>query len=322
MTHKPIKILNEERDFDHKVNKKLKSYVYALRDPREGGRIFYVGKGGGAEGNSRVLAHFKEARQVLANPITPTPREFMSRPKEKNKIKRIHDIWKSGKAVEWSILHHGLDDQQALAAEAAVINAIGLDSLENEQGGHGVVGSDEPARDIPSTELYRWGAESVDPKNPYSRVFIFPIHKALAGLKGSAEPHLRDYEAVRGWWRIGEDWRKQEGGKPIIAIGLGSDRVSTVVVKVKPDNWQSRGSGRSRKWAFDGDIQLNHELLGRNFQAILREVRGYIQHGGFIAVEFGGSKGPNKRRYRIIRGRSGDGENNIWLDLPERDPVV
>lgn len=83
----------------------LKYYVYALIDPRTE-RVFYVGKGKG----SRIYAH------VEASEATDT--------KEVEKIATIKAIRAAGLKVKHVVIRHGLEESEAFAVEAALIDYI------------------------------------------------------------------------------------------------------------------------------------------------------------------------------------------------------
>lgn len=83
-----------------------------LFDP-EIGQPFYVGKGGGRKGlgNRRVFDHFDEARSDSG--------------KERNKIAKIQQIWKSSDDVPRKIVRSGLgNEHEALLVESALIDML------------------------------------------------------------------------------------------------------------------------------------------------------------------------------------------------------
>ena len=99
------------KKFDKAVEEKLGHYVYYLKDPRPSGRgVFYIGKAGGKDGNSRVYQHKSDA----------------SNSKEQTeKLNIIRKIESSGNDVEHFILRHGLKDENtALEIEAALIDFL------------------------------------------------------------------------------------------------------------------------------------------------------------------------------------------------------
>ena len=95
----------------------LKYYVYLLIDPRTA-KPFYVGKGVG----NRINHHLMDAESE--NTI------------EKEKIRTIRDIRKSGDEVGLKILRHGLTEKEAFEIECALIDFIGMKNLTNIVSGH------------------------------------------------------------------------------------------------------------------------------------------------------------------------------------------
>jgi len=89
--------------FSETVKHILKYYIYALVDPRNN-EVFYIGKGC----NDRVFQHEKEEDPDRS-------------PK---KLQRIDSIKKSNLSATKLIILYGLSEQEAFAAEAALINFI------------------------------------------------------------------------------------------------------------------------------------------------------------------------------------------------------
>lgn len=85
-------------------------YVYILSDPRSG-QPFYVGKGSGR-------------RYRMHGPGSTTA-----------KGRRIRDIRTAGMVAEAVVVEAGLPEQSALRRERELIDAIGLESLDNVQPG-------------------------------------------------------------------------------------------------------------------------------------------------------------------------------------------
>ena len=79
--------------------------------------IFYVGKGQG----DRMYEHFYEsvkAEQLVKTSVSP-------------KVNRILEIWRSGKGVISLPCFHSSSSEEAVAREAIMIEAIGIDNLTN-----------------------------------------------------------------------------------------------------------------------------------------------------------------------------------------------
>ena len=95
-------------------------YVYGLIDPRNR-KIFYIGKGTG----NRVFEHERES---LSSPDS-----------DKLKLKTIAEIKAAGLEVEKIIINCNLSEDEAFAAEAALINAFNYiedSKLANIVSGH------------------------------------------------------------------------------------------------------------------------------------------------------------------------------------------
>ena len=95
-------------------------YVYALADPTNDGKIFYVGKGKSIRGND----HLKEARRDLEK----------SSPKL-DQIRRIEEV---GEVPIVSVLGRFDSEQEAYAVESTLIHWVYVhENLTNIQVGHG-----------------------------------------------------------------------------------------------------------------------------------------------------------------------------------------
>jgi hypothetical protein len=284
---------NGEPNFDPRIERELRCYVYVLKDR---GSIFYVGKGGGAgSGNDRVLHHLEEARKRLQN----------KSPNISKKIQRIHEIWARGEKVEWEIIRYGLPDSQvAFEVEAALIDFIGRDNLTNAQGGHDAFRKGR----LSSSDVYRLSAPTVAPNTDYAKVLIFNIDATLKA--GQRSP----YDATRGWWaKTG----KHEDATHAVGVVRG---VSFCVVKINrwlsweedtrragfegpPSDFNQKKNWEKQKLrrGFEGEYFVesgSHELLEKNYNSIIAEASGTWGFGNWLAVEF------NQGEAKILRGKS------------------
>jgi hypothetical protein len=98
-------------EFSQSVIERIESYVYLLRDPRDG-QVFYIGKGVG----NRVFHHVGESLE----------HELPS-----DKLDRIRSIHTAGLEVDHRIIRHGLNEDEAFEVEAALIDFVGLQGLTN-----------------------------------------------------------------------------------------------------------------------------------------------------------------------------------------------
>lgn len=107
-------------NFSTEVLNQLKYYVYRLIDPRDG-VTFYVGKGKG----NRVFEHLNCAI-----------RENQEDVKKSLKLSRIREIQDKGLEVIHIIQRWGLEENEAIEVEAALIDIFALENLTNEVKGH------------------------------------------------------------------------------------------------------------------------------------------------------------------------------------------
>jgi len=109
--------------FSEMVKTALGVYVYALLDPRMKmairERVFYVGKGTG----NRAFNHARLEKEAKDGPLDPS----------EHKLRLIREIRGDGFEVEILIVKHGLDDDQALQLESALIPILGS---ANKVAGH------------------------------------------------------------------------------------------------------------------------------------------------------------------------------------------
>lgn len=197
------------------INQNGKYYVYGLIDPRDG-QLFYIGKGTG----NRVFQHVVESNK---NPES-----------EKNKIKRIREIEYSGNHVKHILIHWGLKEEEAFAAEASLINLINYISdigLSNIVSGHHTQGC------MSVEEVERlFGAELLSKEDFRHKVLIIKINKTY-NPNISAEDL---YNSVRGIWRANIS-RVQ---KVEYVLGVYNN---LIVACYKPERWYQLGDDNVEK---------------------------------------------------------------------------
>jgi uncharacterized protein len=202
----------------------LGHYVYMYVHPKTG-EPFYVGKGIG----DRVLAHFGDVRNS-------------------RKTRLIAELKKAGHSPRLEILAHGLKDEEtAFRVEAAVIDALGLDSLTNAVRGWRSLQTGKMTLDE-LVEFY--AAKPVVIEHPVILIRINQLYRR------DMSP-LELVEATRGIWRVGE---RREGARLAFAVFHGLVREVYAIRKWHPaltmeyktrDLNQRDASGR---WEFEGDV--------------------------------------------------------------------
>ena len=152
------------------------AYVYGLIDPRND-ELFYIGKGSG----NRVFDHEKESLSCPGS--------------ERLKLKTIAGIKSSGFEVKKIIINCNLSSDEAIAAEASLINAfnyVGKTHLTNIVSGH----HSSEAITVDDYEMIH-GAEELFPEQIQHRILVIKINKLYRRDMSSDEL----YDAVRGVWR-------------------------------------------------------------------------------------------------------------------------
>lgn len=182
-------------------------YVYALADPRDD-RVFYIGKGAG----NRVFNHEIESGKHLGS--------------EKQKLKTIRAIEKSGLSVKRIIVNWGLSESEAFAAEAALINLMnftGALQLTNEVAGHHV----HTAMTVEEFEAVH-GAVPLKAEDIKHSVLVIKINKLYR--RGMSEVEL--YDTVRGFWAA--SLKSIEARKVRYVFGVYN---GLIVAVYQPDEW-------------------------------------------------------------------------------------
>ena len=151
-------------------------YVYGLIDPRTN-KFFYIGKGAG----NRVFEHERES---LNSPES-----------DKLKLKTIAEIRESGLEVKKVIINCNLTEDEAFAAEAALINAFNYvegSKLSNIVSGH-------HSAEALSVEDYERlnGAEKLREEDIKHRILVIKVNRLYD--RTMTDDAL--YDAVRGIWR-------------------------------------------------------------------------------------------------------------------------
>ena len=206
------------------VAEHLGHYVYMYVDPRSG-EPFYVGKGIG----DRILAHFGDVH-------------------DSGKTRLIAQLKGAGISPKLEILAHGLKDEEtAFRVEAAVIDALGLDSLTNAVRGWRSLQTGRMTLD----DLV--GFYAAEPATIDEPVILIRINQLY---RRDMSP-LELYEATRGIWIVGP---RREGAAFAFAVFHGLVREvyrirgwhPALTLKYETrDLTEREATGR---WEFEGDV--------------------------------------------------------------------
>lgn len=151
-------------------------YVYGLIDPRTN-QIFYIGKGTG----NRVFEHEKES---LNSPNS-----------EKLKLKTISEINSLGMNTKKIIINCNLTENEAFAAEAALINAF---NYVSDVGLTNIVAGHHSAKALSVEDFEKiYGAEELREEDIKHKILVIKINK----LYRRNIPSDVLYDSVRGVWR-------------------------------------------------------------------------------------------------------------------------
>ena len=268
---------NIEPDFDGLLRSQLKCYVYVLGGPGASD-IFYVGKAGGqGAGNQRVLDHFDGAQAVIGS-------KGMRKPTDKEA--RIIETWRKGDAVKWSIVRRGLPSADAaFHVEAALIDVLGPTQLTNsrrEWTEHGRL-------TVP--ELEDMAAPPLQASQHYDLVLMFNVKESVG--RGASI-----YDATRMMWAMGAEFQTPGA----LAIGI-VDGISYGVFEVI--EWTLAPNER-RKRQFTGTELIAHDLLKRNFSAVIEMGKNTWMR----ATPFGIELRPGEFRFR-----RGSADTKTWHPL-------
>ena len=216
--------------FDIKTSEKLKSYVYALIDPRNE-KPFYIGKGIG----NRVFNHVACALDDKSD--------------TDNKYEMIKEIKNSGREVKHIIIRHGLTENMALDIEASLLDFFNYQGYEltNKVLGHNSLDNGlMSAKEI----IGKYNAEKLDKLS--DPVVIININKSYPKEKYNDDGI---YRATKESWSMSENRIKS------IEYVL-SEYKGLIVEVFEVKNWYPvdavtpKGKYRKR-WGFNGIVAEN-----------------------------------------------------------------
>ena len=195
--------------FSNETCKRLRSYVYALVDPKDK-HVFYIGKGK----NNRVFDHVNEALK----------QKSPKKGEDSKKISKIKEITGRGDKVRHYILRHGLSEEIADELESILIDLLILENL----------GFKRIITNINRGKKYdKKGARSVEEIeelfapaikfNPKDKILCLNIAKSFS-------PERPVYEAAKEAWALNKNRRNKV--THILAVSNGIVRGV-----FKPKDW-------------------------------------------------------------------------------------
>lgn len=188
-----------------KLNQNGNYYVYGLVDPRNN-KLFYIGKGT----ENRVFQHVADSNK---NPNS-----------EKEKLQIIRNIEDSGKRVIHILINWGLNETEAFASEASLINLMNYISeipLSNIVAGHHSKGC------LSVEDIERaYGAELLSVKEIQHKILVIKVNK----LYNRNMTNREIYDVVRGVWRV--NIHRVEEVEYVLGV-----YANLIVACYKPDRW-------------------------------------------------------------------------------------
>lgn len=242
--------------FSQKTKEELKSYVYALIDPRDS-KIFYIGKGV----ENRVFFHINEA-------IVNT--------NETEKLETIKAIKKDNLKVKHFIIRHGLEESEAILLESVLIDFLTFKDfaevakITNIVSGHHSF--DLGIRTVEECELL-YNCEELKKEEIKHNIMVININKSFDSKRKKKNNDLiysrpNIYEATRGWWVI--DKKRAEKTDYVLAEYRGIIRAI-----FKPQSWLQDIENRGiKRWGFEGEAVTVKEILDLYLNKEVPKIKG------------------------------------------------
>mgnify|MGYP003690354457 CR=1 FL=1 len=241
------------KKFSPEVCKKLNNYVYRLIDPRNG-ETFYIGKGV----ENRVFDHMEMQLKFDRTSYENSEDEVTE------KFKILREIDNEGLEPIHIIHRHGMNEQEALEVEAALIDAFR--GLSNIVLGHR------------SSEFGPANAIQLIKKYEAAEMEIPDDHKIIAINVNQTASDLRLIDAVRYAWKI--DISKAQKADYIFAIKQGVC-IGVFVAKewlpATQENFEGFPEADPKRYGFNGDIaneEIKNMYVGKRLPKEMQRKKG------------------------------------------------
>ncbi len=242
--------------FTQKTQEELKSYVYALIDPRDN-KIFYIGKGK----TNRVFSHINEA---------------IINPRETEKLETIRAIKNNNQKVKHFIIRHGLKETEAILIESVLIDFLTfkdfaeIAKIANIASGH--YSFNQGIKTVEECEIL-YNCEQLKKENINHKILVININKTFDNKRNRKNddpvykrPNI--YEATRGWWVLNNNRAKK--AEYVLAEYGGVIRAI-----FKPEKWLQATEDRGRKrWGFEGYQVSDEEIVKLYMDKAVPKIKG------------------------------------------------
>ena len=243
------------QQFSQKTLEEIKSYVYALIDPRDN-KIFYVGKGNG----NRVFAHINEA---LTSSVAS------------DKLEIIRSIKLSNLKVQHFIIRHGLEDDVALLLESVLIDFLTYkDFVEVAKISNivsGVHSFNLGIRTVEECEVL-YNCKKLENEDIKHNILVININKTFDVKRNKRNEDIYKrpdiYQATRGWWVLNLNRVKKVDY--VLAEYRGIIRAI-----FKPEEWvQNIGERGAKRWGFLGSAVTDSDIMDLYLNKEISKTKG------------------------------------------------
>ena len=245
------------KQFTQKTQEGIKSYVYALIDPRDN-RIFYIGRGI----NNRVFSHVNEA---------------VINPRETEKLDTIRAIKNSNQEVKHFIIRHGLEENEAILIESVLIDFLtfkdfaDVAKITNIASGHNSF--IQGIKTVEECEIL-YDCQVLKKEEIKHKILVININKTFdikQNRKNDNPVYNRSdiYEATRGWWVLNNNRANK------IDYVLAEYRgVIRAIFKSEGAWFQDIENRGTKRWGFEGNEVIDKEIRELYLNKIIPKIKG------------------------------------------------